>query len=172
MPSISSAAIAEGCATERAGGAKRAISAAQLASSEAGATSSEGARVCAAVLAPLHQQQRQDLDRLAEPHVVGEAGAEAEAGQQVQPAQAGLLIGPQRAVQGRARIDGGAVRSAQGFERLREPGPGGHVRPFGRFVCGLGLCDRRSRQHPQGFGERQPLPARQLFGGAEFLQRA
>ena len=131
-----------------------------------------GRPCCAAVLAPLHQQQRQDLDGFAEPHIVGEAGPELEAGQQVEPREAGLLIGPERAVQGRARIDGGAVRSAQGFERLQEPWPGGHVRPFGRFVCGLGLCDRRSRQHPQGFGERQPLPARQLFGGAEFLQRA
>ena len=32
-----------------------------------------------------HQQQRQDLDGLAEPHVVGETGAEPQAGQQIEP---------------------------------------------------------------------------------------
>ena len=51
----------------------------------------------------LHQQQRQHLDGLAEPHVVGQAGAQAEARQQMQPARAGTLVGPQRALAAPAR---------------------------------------------------------------------
>ena len=43
-----------------------------------------------------HQQQRQHLDGLAEPHVVGKACAEAKSRQQIEPLHARLLIGPQR----------------------------------------------------------------------------
>ena len=39
------------------------------------------------------QQQRQHLHRLAEAHVISEARAQAEAGEQMQPPHAGLLIG-------------------------------------------------------------------------------
>ena len=85
-PSAVSAGIADGWTTTAFRlGANRAISAAQLASSEAGATSSDGLRLPPACSLQ-HQQQRQDLDGLAEPHVVGEAGAKSEPGQQMQPA--------------------------------------------------------------------------------------
>ena len=58
-----------------------------------------------AILALLRQQQRQNLDRLAEPHVVGKAGAEPQSRQQMQPLHAGLLIRPQQSVQRRTRVD-------------------------------------------------------------------
>ena len=75
-------------------GAKRSISAAQLASSDAGATRRLVRRVSSgAARASQHQQQRQHLHGLAQAHVIGEARAQAEAGQQMQPAHASLLIG-------------------------------------------------------------------------------
>ena len=100
---------------------------AQLASSDAGATSRLGPPL---VRSPSslseHQQQRQHLHRLAEAHVVGEAGAEAERREQMQPAHAGLLIGPQRRLAAsRARIDARErVGMTQACERLGQPRTG------------------------------------------------
>ena len=95
-----SAGIAEGWATSAFRlGANRAISAAQLASSEAGATSRLGFRVIARASRFSTKQQRQHLDGLAEPHVVGEAGAEPSPVKQIEPLHARLLIGPQRGLQ-------------------------------------------------------------------------
>src|SRR3989304_5376001 len=53
-------------------------------------------------------QGREELDGLAEPHVVGEAGAEAEVGHLHQPAQAALLVGTEYAV--KVARDGRAAR--------------------------------------------------------------
>ena len=110
---------------------------------------------------PLHQQQRQHLDGLAQPHVVGQAGAQPEPGQQMQPLHAGLLVGPQRAVQGRAGIDAGAVRRAQRLQRLGQP------RPRASPATTRRRRRRRRRastagagQHPHRLGERQPVCAR------------
>ncbi len=61
-----------------------------------------------------HQQQRQHLDRLAEAHVVGQAGPEAKARQQVQPLRPCFLVGAQRPAQRRSGIDVLAIRRAQG----------------------------------------------------------
>ena len=74
---------------------------------------------------PHHQQQRQHLHRLAEAHVIGEARAQAEAGEQMQPSHAGLLIGSQRRLQRGARIQLRQLgRIAKAGERLRQPRPG------------------------------------------------
>jgi hypothetical protein len=55
--------------------------------------------------APLVQEQeRQHLDGLAEPHVVGQANAEPQRRGKDEPRHADLLIGPQRAAQIRARV--------------------------------------------------------------------
>ena len=43
---------------------------------------------------PQCQQQGEHLDRLAEPHVVGEAGAKPKPGQKVEPTHAGFLVLP------------------------------------------------------------------------------
>ena len=107
-------------------GAKRSISAAQLASRDAGATNRLVRRGSSRVRRRLHhQQQRQHLHRLAEAHVVGEAGAQAETGEQVQPSHADLLIGAQSRLQ---RCTGIHVRQlgriAKAGKRLRQPRPG------------------------------------------------
>ena len=82
----------EGCATiTRSDGAKRAASDAQLASSEAGATRRLGAGSPPADRSV--NKQGEDLNGLAEPHVVGEAGAETEPGQKGEPTHADLLVG-------------------------------------------------------------------------------
>jgi hypothetical protein len=68
------------------------------------------------------QQQRDHLDRLAEAHVVGEATTEAEPREQPQPGDAVALVGPQGAVQGRARVGlGAAARALQLGQHAREP---------------------------------------------------
>ena len=110
-------------------GANRAISAAQLASSEAGATRRRGLRLSPAFVLQ-HQQQRQHLDRLAEPHVVGKAGPKPEPREQVEPLHARLLIGPQRALKVLTGIDARKpIGMAQGRQRLRQPRTGHGLAP-------------------------------------------
>ena len=66
------------------------------------------------------QVQRDELDGLAETHVVGEAAAEAELAHLGEPREAAALVGPQRGVEpGRLRELPGAVEVTQ---PLREPG--------------------------------------------------
>ena len=79
-------------------------------------------------LASEHEQQRRDLNGFAEPHVVGQASPEPELREQIEPAHAHLLVGPQRAVQRRAGIDArptppgcevlSASRASQGLRPL------------------------------------------------------
>jgi hypothetical protein len=54
---------------------------------------------------PLSQQQREELDGLAETHVVGQAGAEPDLVEEREPRQALELIGPQRTDETLGRID-------------------------------------------------------------------
>ena len=51
------------------------------------------------------EQQGDDLNGLAQAHVVGQAGAQAELRQEVQPAQAAVLVGPQLGAQPRRAGD-------------------------------------------------------------------
>ena len=149
-----SAAIADGCATSaRRLGAKRAISDAQLASSDAGATRSYGLRLPSASI-PQHQQQRQHLDGLAETHVVGEAGAKPEPRQQVQPLHARPLIGTQRPLV-IGRVDARRpVRVAQRGERLGEPGTRDGLAPVG-IVRAAAPRRRQCRRRPAGASLRR-----------------
>ena len=112
-------------------GAKRSSSAAQLASSDAGATSRLGRRL-PSWTRPQHEQQREHLDGLAKAHVIGEAGAEAEPGKQVEPADTDLLVWPKGAVQLTAGIKlFELLGRAQPLEGLGEPRPRDDARPFG-----------------------------------------
>ena len=119
-----------------------------------------------------HQQQRQHLDRLAEAHVVGQAGPEAKARQQVQPLRSCFLVGAQRPAQHRSGIDVLAIRRAQGSQRLLQPGAGDHTRPVGvgggRIVAGNGGAG----QHPHRFGKAEAIAGRKLLGRLELLHRA
>ena len=117
------------------------------------------------------QQQRQDLDGLAETHVVGEAGPEPETADEPQPGDAGLLIGPQRALQRRAWISACGAWGPQGLQRLGEPRPGGDFRPAGaggfRFILG----HRRAGKHPHRLGETHPLASGEGFGVGKLRHR-
>ena len=88
-------------------GAKRASSRSQLPSTDTGHTTSVGPS------ARVGEQRGDELRGLAEAHVVGQAGAEAEPAEERQPARAPLLVGPQLAVEPgrrRQRFDGGVER--------------------------------------------------------------
>ena len=76
-------------------GANRAASRCQLPTSDIGQTSSVGPR--SGGLLAFAFQQRQDLDGLAQAHVVGQHRARAERVHERQPAQPALLVGAQRA---------------------------------------------------------------------------
>ena len=132
-------------------GAKCSISAAQLA--EQRRRRHQQARRPLTRAAP-HQQQRQHLDRLAQSHVVGEAGAEPEAGQQMQPLHAGALIRPQRAAQ-RRRRDRRRRRRARAApcSVSRQPRPGGHARPVGDGR--IARRRRRPRRRPASASPRR-----------------
>ena len=117
------------------------------------------------------QQQRKDLDGLAETHVIGEAGAEPETADEPQPGDAGLLIGPQRALQGGAWISTRRAGGPQGLQRLGEPRPGGDFRPAGAGGVRFLLGHRRAGEHPHRFGETHPLASGQGFGVAETRHR-
>ena len=152
-------------------GAKRSISAAQLASSDAGATSR---LVCvAAVRLPLeYEQQRKHLNGFAEAHVVGQARSQAELREQIEPAHADLLVRPQRAVQRGAGVDSRqSLRTAQVLSAFppatdrRPPGPN-------RRRCRLGahlLADIGAGEQAHGFPESQTVLRRgalDLLGSA------
>ena len=139
-------------------GAKRSISAAQLASSEAGATSRLRPGLRLPRLPLQHQQQREHLDRLAEPHVVGQAGAEPEA------ARAGAASARRPA--GRAAAcpaapaPGSTCASPCGLrsplQRLGQPGPGDDLRPVGVGGRRLVLARRRARRRAGASPRRTP----------------
>jgi len=118
-------------------------------------------------LLPLHQQeQRQHLQRLAEPHVVGEAGAQPEAVEEPEPGHAIALVGPQHCAQRVSRIgELAAVGAPQVREHLVEPRPGRHLGPrrlaraVGRLVGRAGIR-RRAGQEAHALEEREPFGAR------------
>ncbi len=135
-------------------GANRAISEAQLASREAGATRSDGLRLLPASRFE-HQQQRQDLNGLAEPHVVGKAGPEPQLCKQMEPLHARMLIGPQRPVKRSTGIDARRpVWLAQRCQRLGEPGPGNGLAPVD-VGSRRGLDRRKCRRRTAGAWPRR-----------------
>ena len=70
---------------------------------------------------PTRLEEREELDRLAEPHVVGQAAAEAEVLEEAEPAEPGPLIGAELALETRWRRGGGDPReAAQALPGLRE----------------------------------------------------
>ena len=122
--------------------------------------SDQQARLVLGSLPLLDQQQRQDLDRLAQTHVVGQAGAKPEPAQQVEPFDARLLVRAQAPLQGRPRINAGTVGVAQRLQRLSQPRSGRDVRPVGNrggLVVPGGVG---AGQQAHGLGKGEPL----LFG--------
>ena len=114
------------------------------------------------------QVKGNDLDRLAEPHVVGEAGAEAELGHLMEPRHPAQLIRPQLRFEGRRRSH---LRHAAGGELLqpsKDLGERFAAIPdddVDHFAVDLGLTGEESTQHLCGTGAAGPA-----FGG--FRQQA
>ena len=112
-----------------------------------------------------HGEQGDDLDRLAQAHVVGQAAAQAQAPQGPEPLHAGFLIGPQRAVQAGARLD---VRHdlgrAQRLELRLEPASCHHLGPCGTFVGLIAFGDVQLCPGEQAHGLGEAHAARQGLG--------
>ena len=154
-------------------GANRAISAAQLASSEAGATTRLGLRVLPGFVFQ-HQQQRQHLDGLAEPHVVGQAGTEPEPREQIEPLHTRLLIGTQRALKRFPGIDTSEpIRVTEARQRLREPRPGHGLAPVDGGRTGSSITGNAGPgQQTHGLAERQAFIGGPALDRLELFQRA
>jgi hypothetical protein len=122
-----------------------------------------------AVLALEHHEQGDDLDGLAQAHVIGQAGAQAKTRQQMQPAHADLLVGAQGGPQlGTGAHHGEAIRATQARQGLGHPRPGDHLRPISlrsRLGGGLGCAGAREQAH--GLVEAQALALGQLLHLAE-----
>ena len=101
---------------------KRAASCCQLPITEVGQTSRTGA--LSSDFSRHVEDQRQGLNRLAEPHVVGKAGAEAPAAQKPEPCISPLLVWPELTLEGtghRQGLDG--VPVLESGQDIGEPAP-------------------------------------------------
>ena len=100
-------------------------------------------------------EQREDLQRLAEAHVVCQAGAEPERRQQAQPANAGVLIRTERRAQPAVRLETGqALGATQAREHVAKPRPGRDLRPHPRLVGrGAVAVERCAGGEPHRFRE-------------------
>ena len=113
-----------------------------------------------ALLALQSQEQCQNLDGLAEPHVVGQAGPEAQARQKPQPVDTRLLILTQSRFQGlvrRQRLK--VLRAPHLRQHVAEPLAGMNERPLAVFLVAslLGQIGRNARQQSHSLQERNPL---------------
>ena len=130
---------------------------------ERGGDDQQGRPRPASAVFPVPEQQRQHLHGLAEPHVVGQAGAEPQARQQPEPRHAVALVGPQRGPQ---RPAGGhrlqRTRLTHARQQLAHPVAGGHVHPGTlhlRLVLAPEVGGRAGEQaHP--LDERDPVVPR------------
>ena len=112
----------------------------------------------AAVPPPL--EQGQDLDRLAQAHVVGEDAAEAEPLEVVEPAQPLALVGAQLAVEARRRVErDDPLELAEVLADLLE----------GRVDLDLGLVGQQRVEHA-GLGGVEPQAA--VLGGPQVGEHA
>ena len=170
-----SAGRSEGWATNTSrSGANRAISCCQLAISEAGTTSRLGRRGPASPERARRprppraspEEQTEHLDRLAQPHVVGQAGAQAEAREEPEPADPDRLVGAERGPEGLGIRRGQPLRAcagARGSSRAtprRPPGTNRPRRPAPRPALPLRSPSRPGGASPPGRrGPRAPRAA-------------
>ena len=99
------------------------------------------------------------MDRLAQPHVVGQTGAQTQFGHEPEPAHSGGLIRAQRRLQIAPRLEGlDRFRLAQVLERLAEPIAGRDPRPGGGlFIDGVAGVEPGACEHPHSFDETDPI---------------
>ena len=119
-----------------------------------------------------HQQQRQDLNRLAEPHVVGKAGPKPELCEQMKPLHARLLIGPQCALKVLTGVDAQKpIGMAQSRECLRQPRTGHGLAPVDVGLPGAAITGNAgSGQHAHRLTERQTIGDGAALDGLELLE--
>ena len=118
-----------------------------------------------------HQQQRQHLDGLAEPHVVGEACTKPEPREQIEPLHTRLLIRTQRASKQFPGVDTREpIRMTESGQRFCEPWTGHGLAPVdGGFTCSAITADAGTGQQTHSLVERQafvvgpPLDRLKLF---------
>ena len=123
----------------------------------------QGGTACDAGALLQREQERQDLHGLAEPHVVGQAGAQSERLQEREPAHAHRLIRPQLGAEpaGQGRL-AQSLGPAQAVERFLQPGAGHHFGPrrgLGRGPGGA-RAHRGARQETHALDEAEPVLAR------------
>ena len=153
-------------------GAKRSISAAQLASSEAGATSRQGGSLRSPACRRCTSSSASTWSVLPSPMSSARQAPSPSPVSRCSHCHAGALIGPQDAVQRRAGIHPGAVRRAQRLQHVRQPGTGADLGPSGCGGIGGVGGDRGAGQQAHRLGEGQAVFRRQLLGFAEPAERA
>ena len=136
-------------------GANRSISASHWDSTEAGGQHQGG------TLRRPKEQQRQGLDGLAQPHIVGQAGSHPGVGQPGHPLEPLHLVGPQIAPEGRGH---------RGIQRRRLPKPGHPVLPGPIRLHAPHLGDQFLQMHGPAGGDPK-LPAPSLPQGDQLLHR-
>ena len=108
-----------------------------------------------------NRQKRQHLDRLAQPHVVGQAGAEPQVRHEPEPVEARLLILAQDRLQVAARPGPvQALGASQTGEHLAEPVARVDERPLALAVAVVvvGQVPGGPGQQAHPFDEREPVP--------------
>ena len=99
--------------------------------------------------------EREQLDGLAQAHVVGQAGAQPERGEERQPGDAALLVGPQLRGERGGRLDRGQRPVRGAGEQVAEPA--GRVDAGQRQGQVVGRAARGEREHVGG--RRRPAVA-------------
>ncbi len=125
------------------------------------------------VAAASREQQRDHLQRLAEPHVVGKARAKADPRQEAEPARANFLVRPQRRLQrlsGQRR--GEHLGTAAGGERLGKPGSRLHFAPRFRSGRRLACVNVGAGDEPHRLPERNALGAREALDFRVAVERS
>ena len=100
------------------------------------------------------QEGREELDRLAEAHVVGEAAAEPAREEEAEPGDALLLVGAQAAQEGLRRDEGRLLRGRVGLEELGEPAVGGDAVDAEGLVVVLVEAARHAEEVGEGRAAR------------------
>ena len=100
-------------------------------------------------VAPVVRLQGEELHRLAEPHVVGQQGAQTELGEERQPRQAALLVGAQLCAEARRGGDRGDRPVGPPLQKIAEEtlrahrGDGERHLLVGGPVVGMTACERQ-----------------------------
>ena len=120
---------------------------------------------------PADQHQRQHLHGLAQTHVVGQARAEAKAGEQMEPPHAHLLVGSQCRLEIVVGVDPGeCVWMAKSVERVCQPRTDHHARPVRRGVNWPVARDACAGEQAHRVGETEPAVRRRPLNRSKLAE--